>query len=829
MKLCLQFMWLFLNNLLKKLYLNKSYKSYIINHGGIQVWKSFLRLEDVSKKYEKCKLDSDFLRKCLDYDVFPKFLNFKLWNPSYCNSRPTAKYKRRLLSIEIQRIKSKEGNLEKQKVNQLNDIKSSVSLLTSLLINLALKDSISKYIKTVTNKHQTKFNNLARLSLFGNGTITNLSSYNLNTTESRALSRGLDFSYVSRKCDLYNIKTSFECMFHDLAISNNDTEIKNEFKSKIIQLSKLYTANNLRKLNKNFPKCEQLALKKLGKLSNLVFLKPDKGNGIVVMNKEDYISKANELLSDSTKFKVLANDNTVYLENKLNRLLLNLKKNGYITNECYLSLHASGSKPGSFYGLPKIHKMGNPLRPIISGIGTPCHKTAAYLAKYLAPLTHNDFVLKDTLDFVSSIKRLNAPDCRYMVSFDVTALFTSVPLNEVIELVLTRIYVNNELMVKFPKEDLRKLLYMCTSENCFVFNDTLYTQTDGVAMGSPLGPVLANIFMTYIENKIFNDNIIPELICWKRYVDDVFAVLKSKPDLNAVICKLNNLHPNIQFTYEGESSNVIHFMDVKVIRKFNGLQTCTYYKPTYTGLYTLWSSFVPDKFKFNIINCLLTRSFNICSDWQLFCSEVDSMRKKFSNLGYPVTFIESIIKQFMYKVNRSTNRPNESTNKIVYGPNKKKVFIILPYVGKFSNKVSIELHNLLKLLNCHDLHVIHKSYNTTRKMLQNSLKCNLTRSFVSGVVYKINCMSCSASYIGETKRRVSVRMTEHKLALRGKGHSSAAEHTLSTGHVMDFVNFSILSRDIHERRLKIKEALFINDLKPKLNDQKLSYPLNIFV
>ena len=56
-------------------------------------------------------------------------------------------------------------------------------------------------------------------------------------------------------------------------------------------------------------------------------------------------------------------------------------------------------------------------------------------------------------------------------------------------------------------------------------------------MGSPLEPILANIFMTYIESRICSDKIIPELICWKRYVDDVFAMLESKSYLNAAICK----------------------------------------------------------------------------------------------------------------------------------------------------------------------------------------------------------------------------------------------------------------------------------------------------
>ena len=98
------------------------------------------------------------------------------------------------------------------------------------------------------------------------------------------------------------------------------------------------------------------------------------------------------------------------------------------------------------------------------------------------------------------------------------------------------------------------------------------------------------------------------------------------------------------------------------------------------------------------------------------------------------------------------------------------------------------------------------------------------KSFVFGVEYKIKCMSTCTSNIGETKRCVFVRKAEKRFALKGKCHSSAAE--FSTGHAMDFVSMNILSKHIYERKLKIKEVLFINDFKPTLNDQNLSNPLN---
>jgi hypothetical protein len=603
-----------------------------------------------------------------------------------------------------------------------------------------------------------------------------------------------------------------------------DRDVCNDVKAKFIQLSKLFLPDNLKKLDRNFPKEEQLALLKLSKMDKLVFLKPDKGNGLVVIDKTDYFQKAYELINDTTKFKKLKNENTLKIENKLNRILINLKKHGHISEDTYKHLRSSGSTPGLFYGLPKIHKPSVPLRPIISGVGTPCHKMASYLAKYLSPLAISNSTLKDTFDFTNSLLNMDSNQCRFMVSFDVTSLFTCVPLNEVIDLILQYIYDEHKLPVRFPKEDLSKLLYICTSENCFCFDNGIYTQIDGVAMGSPLGPVLANIFMNFIESKLFDNNNINGLIYWKRYVDDIFAIFDHHVDVSLVTNIINNIHPSIKFTSESENNGRLHFLDVNIVRTKDGLRLSTYLKPTHTGLYTLWSSFIPTKYKLNLISCLLNRSYSICSTWEAFTTEINIIKNKLLSLEYPSYYIDVAVKNFL----RTKHIVDFNDKSKMFGPNKKKVYIELPYIGRLSNKLTRELKDLMKSFNCYDLRVVLKGVKTTRKLLGKNHKCKLFRSFISGAVYKINCCSCGAFYVGETKRQVSVRMAEHRLALRGFGHSSAAEHTFNTKHNMDYDNVCILSRDLNERRLKIKEALFIKDLKPSLNNQLQSFCLSVF-
>ena len=150
-----------------------------------------------------------------------------------------------------------------------------------------------------------------------------------------------------------------------------------------------------------------------------------------------------------------------------------------------------------------------------------------------------------------------------MVSFDVVWLFTNVSLDETIDIIIKRIY-DKEINTDIPKTEMRELLYLYTKNAHFTINNKRYLQVDGVAMGSPPGPVLTNIFMVELEQ-----NIIPtlsnDILLWKRYVDDTICFIKLTA-INKALETLNSYHTNIEFTIEIESENKISFLDVLLIR-----------------------------------------------------------------------------------------------------------------------------------------------------------------------------------------------------------------------------------------------------------------------
>ena len=156
--------------------------------------------------------------------------------------------------------------------------------------------------------------------------------------------------------------------------------------------------------------------------------------------------------------------------------------------------------------------------------------------------------------------------------------------------------------------------------------------------------------MIYFESLLQERSNITGMKYWYRYVDDVFAIFNVKPDLTAILQELNSVHRNIKFSYEAETDGTLHFLDVIVHYNNGKFLTTTYSKPTNAGLYTLWSSFTPKLYKFNLFICLIQRSYKICTKWASFISEIESLQNTFVKIGYPRNFASNISKNFIDKI-----------------------------------------------------------------------------------------------------------------------------------------------------------------------------------
>jgi hypothetical protein len=215
-----------------------------------------------------------------------------------------------------------------------------------------------------------------------------------------------------------------------------------------------------------------------------------------------------------------------------------------------------------------------PLRPIISNIGSPTYNVAKSLNATLQKYLPKEFMVESTHEFINIIKSVN--NAPMIASLDVESLFTNIPVKETIEIILENVYNNKFISPPFiPKNVMRQLLMICTTENPFQdLNGDTYIQIDGVSMGSPLGPLFANFYMSNLENKVLPKWAEkPTVYC--RYIDDIFLVIN---DLNHILKLKEKFEKEscLRFTYEIEKENNLHFLDVQLNRNENNIETSVY-------------------------------------------------------------------------------------------------------------------------------------------------------------------------------------------------------------------------------------------------------------
>ena len=145
-----------------------------------------------------------------------------------------------------------------------------------------------------------------------------------------------------------------------------------------------------------------------------------------------------------------------------------------------------------------------------------------------------------------------------MASLDVDSLFTNIHFDETIDIRVDNLYNDNENLPNIPKHDFRNLINIANKESLFTFNNTYYKQVDGVAMGSLLGPAIANIFMCSFESNWLQDCLNDfKPVFYRRYVDDLFVMFSSPNHAATFKEYLSSKHPNINFSKEKEKNGCL--------------------------------------------------------------------------------------------------------------------------------------------------------------------------------------------------------------------------------------------------------------------------------
>nr|VZI29501.1 unnamed protein product [Spirometra erinaceieuropaei] len=502
-------------------------------------------------------------------------------------------------------------------------------------------------------------------------------------------------------------------------------------------------------------KAEDRELLKIRKIKDIVTLPADKGRSTVVMDKAEYCTNLGNLLMDKEAYVPSTVSEFKKLVNSINNTIGKLRKAGALTRREALAAKASDTAMARFYGLPKVHKQGVPLRPIVSIRGTPTFGLSKWLYQRLCFLTKDSqWTVKSAEEFLTRIKHLEVEADEVRVSFDVISLFTSIPPALAIDTIdgfLREKYDETDQQLK--RAHIIELLELCL-KTFFTFNGQVFEQKKGTPMGSPLSGLIAEAVLQRLEQQVFS-SYPPKF--WARYVDDTFVVIK-RSEVKAFKALLNSIFPDIQFTMEEEVNNQLPFLDVQVTRLTDGkIRTTVYRKATNTRRILHFRSNHPVGHKRSCVRTLFQRVQTHCSDDSGRKEEMNYLHALFKANGYPKSFVRSCLKKPHFE--RSSGE-------------KPKFWLSIPYVKNVSEATA-------RILKPFGIGVAHKPECTIRQQIMKP-KDPLPTTEQSAVVYSIPCQNCNARYVGETGKRLGTRLHEHQLAINRKDKLS-----LVYGHIRE--------------------------------------------
>ncbi|KAK5648028.1 hypothetical protein RI129_002920 [Pyrocoelia pectoralis] len=370
------------------------------------------------------------------------------------------------------------------------------------------------------------------------------------------------------------------------------------------------------------------------------------------------------------------------------------------------------------------------------------------------------------------------------------------------------------------------LLKLSTQQNFFKFNHNYYSQREGLAMGSNLSPILAEIFMNKLETAFITQSqfYLDHVIVWKRHVDDIICIHTADDhQLTLFLDFLNQIHPTIKFTVELENNNQLPFLDILLHRIDDKIEFSIYRKPSTTDSLIPIDSEHPFTHKLAGLNSLLRRLVSIPMSPNNFENEYNLIKQIGLNNGYPTHIIDNLF----HKIKRSFNPTLLTPQRTSQFESIYRSLTFYPYIS----------HTVKNIFKRYNITISFCNNDTLLTSLVNN-KDKINKLDRSGV-YQLQCPSCPAHYIGQTGRSFNTRFKEHMNSIKTNNldHKSAfGEHILSTGHSFNpNLDFNILHYGKKGHLLNILENLEIakhkndNNLVNEIIDPHTNYISSICI
>ena len=361
-------------------------------------------------------------------------------------------------------------------------VQSNFSTLDNFLIVRFVSKTVENEMRAMERTHRKK---LQRLGIYNqlqpcdpDKVVHNYSDVKLSTRIRFLLAFGLDFNLPVRKLSLHSLYVPLEKLCYVFSKEKCASRFQDFVRTLKFSTYEVFKNFNPKKVfSPIFTESDLKLLSEFSRNTNIIVSRPDKGRGVVITNKADYIDSISRILSDPSKFEILSEPIRKYctkMEDKINRFLSQLKKIKCIDEDTYTRLYCSGSAPGIMYGLPKIHKSDFStkfqFRPILAAYNQASYKISKFLVPILAPLTTNQFTVSNSSEFSRFVSSYDNANDFYMASFDIESLFTLIPLKETIQLCVNKLFSGNQSVPGFTRDLLKKLLEHAVLNSFFLFN-----------------------------------------------------------------------------------------------------------------------------------------------------------------------------------------------------------------------------------------------------------------------------------------------------------------------------------------------------------------------
>ena len=689
--------------------------------------------------------------------------------------------------------------------------------------------------------------------------VFKIGNVTLSPAEESLLSKGLKFcpqpnsvDMTQTKADLwwFDYRLRWKDFWEDRQDAQNDNEdfglkSKNQDpkappKSADAALEAYIKSINLNVLNTTYKNTEddnlsteeRQALKSLKTREDIVVKRVDKGSGVCVMERNLYIQEAEKQLQNEKYYKKLNEDPTdKYLKDLKNLLEEGVEKEE-ITKKTMNNILPKNPKTARFYILPKIHKVITkasqklvekmvPGRPVVSGNGCLTENLSKFVDFWLKPIVKNiTSYIKDTNHFIriiDNLKHKKLPEGSFIVTADITSMYNNINqragTNACIE------YLRKYQQPGMPTaEYLGKLILFVLTYNYLSFNDNVFLQILGTAMGTVMAPSFANIFMAHLEESMLL--LAPsQPFLYKRFIDDIFIIWTSgREEFEKFKKHCNEFNNDIKFEWtEMNEEGKTAFLDVELTLSDGFISTRIFSKACDKHQYILPTSAHPKSCWKSLPYSLFLRAKRICSSESLFLADCLKIKSHLVNRQYPMKVIMSALKEVKKQSRESLLNHTKKTSD--------RTPLILTYHQKYENTPR-ECHNFDPILysskrqeashkqppligfrrpkNLGDL-LVHAKLEKSRDPIGfhvgcESRKCivcdnNESKSTVDGekikthlncnskhVIYKCWCEKHPEfSYYGQTSQKLKQRHYGHRSTVK-HGLEKFGEHFHEPGH-----------------------------------------------